>query len=382
MDTPKNQSLVRVMKKDNKVHVTDVVEAQRREVHLKVSILNIMEVDTLKESFTADVFYQARWREPKLDGNKGSDNIDWTTYWNPKVFLSNAIAQKDHATWFVLQSDETGETYIVEKNRMVATFTESMELALFPFDIQDLNIFITTTLSEAEVGFHEDDREISSVHIETFAKKQEWKIYEFVHFTPKVLTQEYANNKFKKPGMYVFCSAARKPGFFMWNVIVLMCIISSLALATFAVARSKIENRLQLSIMLVLVTVTFKFVTNQVIPKISYMTHLDRYIIGSTIFLYLIAMWHAGSETLVTDDDLLSTLDQYAFYGFCGLFGLIQIIFTLIVVLSGSTRRYGVNKKLKNYHKKRQNIMRSVEIVKTSKTNTLVKKQTLDYSAD
>lgn len=67
---------------------------------------------------------------------QGNDNIDWTTYWNPKVFLSNAIAQKDHATWFVLQSDETGETYIVEKNRMVATFTESMELALFPFDIQ------------------------------------------------------------------------------------------------------------------------------------------------------------------------------------------------------------------------------------------------------
>lgn len=67
---------------------------------------------------------------------QGSDNIDWTTYWNPKVSLSNAIAQKDHATWFVLQSDETGETYIVEKNRMVATFTESMELALFPFDIQ------------------------------------------------------------------------------------------------------------------------------------------------------------------------------------------------------------------------------------------------------
>lgn len=52
------------------VHVEDVVEAHRREVYLKVSILNIIEVDTLKESFTADVFYQARWREPKLDGNK------------------------------------------------------------------------------------------------------------------------------------------------------------------------------------------------------------------------------------------------------------------------------------------------------------------------
>lgn len=87
-------------------------------------------------------FYSCKWKKVIKIGCKnglflqGSDNIDWTTYWNPKVFLSNAIAQKDHATWFVLQSDETGETYIVEKNRMVATFTESMELALFPFDIQ------------------------------------------------------------------------------------------------------------------------------------------------------------------------------------------------------------------------------------------------------
>lgn len=34
------------------------------------------------------------------------------------------------------------------------------------------------------------------------------------------------------------------------------------------------------------------------------------------------------------------------------------------------------------FTEKRQNIMRSVEIVKTSKTNTLVKKQTLDYRVD
>lgn len=88
--------------------------------------------------------------------------------------------------------------------------------------MQDLNIFITTRLSEAEIGLYEDDREISSVHTETFAKKQEWQIYEFIHFTPKVLTQEYANKKFKKPGMNVFCSARRKPGFFLWNIIVLM----------------------------------------------------------------------------------------------------------------------------------------------------------------
>lgn len=46
------------------------MNAEKRNVYLKVSILNILEIDTLKETFTADVFYQARWREPKLDGKK------------------------------------------------------------------------------------------------------------------------------------------------------------------------------------------------------------------------------------------------------------------------------------------------------------------------
>lgn len=74
------------------------------------------------------------------------------------------------------------------------------------------------------------------------------------------------------------------------DISLFQCIISSLALTTFAVARSKIENRLQLSIMLVLVTVTFKFVTNQVIPKISYMTHLvSSWLVRIVFFNFAIA---------------------------------------------------------------------------------------------
>ena len=49
-----------------------------------------------------------------------------------------------------------------------------------------------------------------------------------------------------------------------------------LAFATFSVAEDKPENRLQLSFTLVLTTITFKFVVNQNLPKISYLTYLVR----------------------------------------------------------------------------------------------------------
>lgn len=38
-------------------------------VYIQVVFIKLGEIDTVKETFSADVFVQARWREPTLDGN-------------------------------------------------------------------------------------------------------------------------------------------------------------------------------------------------------------------------------------------------------------------------------------------------------------------------
>ena len=50
--------------------------------------------------------------------------------------------------------------------------------------------------------------------------------------------------------------------------------ICSLTFATFSVELTKPENRLQLSFILLLTTITFKFVVSQTLPRISYLTYL------------------------------------------------------------------------------------------------------------
>jgi len=37
-------------------------------VYIQVVFIKVGEIDTVKETFSADVFIQARWREPTLDG--------------------------------------------------------------------------------------------------------------------------------------------------------------------------------------------------------------------------------------------------------------------------------------------------------------------------
>ena len=62
----------------------------------------------------------------------------------------------------------------------------------------------------------------------------------------------------------IICSPVRVFQFF----------ISALSFATFAVSPELPQNRLQLSFTLLLTSVTFKFVINQSLPKISYLTYM------------------------------------------------------------------------------------------------------------
>ena len=53
--------------------------------------------------------------------------------------------------------------------------------------------------------------------------------------------------------------------------------ISALSFATFSVSPELPQNRLQLSFTLLLTSVAFKFVINQSLPKISYLTYMVRH---------------------------------------------------------------------------------------------------------
>jgi len=53
--------------------------------------------------------------------------------------------------------------------------------------------------------------------------------------------------------------------------------ICSLTFATFSVELTIPQSRLQLSFILLLTTITFKFVVSQTLPRISYLTYLVRY---------------------------------------------------------------------------------------------------------
>uniref|UniRef100_A0A1I8JRB5 GPS domain-containing protein n=1 Tax=Macrostomum lignano TaxID=282301 RepID=A0A1I8JRB5_9PLAT len=187
----------------------------------------------------------------------------------------------------------------------------------------DLTITITSERPDTEIELIPDEAEMSGINIQTFVdQQQEWRLHEHIEVEKRTLTQEFSSTMKSHPCLAVRCRAARRPGYFYWNVFLIMVSLcesgpefGSIRFIGWAVRfigirqyrnigarparpsrrllaarisvlhhRPVIRNirrgsgqaggRLQLSFTLFLTSVAFKFVINQSLPKISYLTYM------------------------------------------------------------------------------------------------------------
>ncbi|CAH8444246.1 unnamed protein product [Dicrocoelium dendriticum] len=193
-------------------------------VEIRVVFLKVGEIDTLKEIYHADAFIQAKWKEPRLEGKTDEElrRIDLQRCWNPLIIIDNILSESKDQHWMTTQKTEKREIYIVERRRLRGIFLETLELNDFPLDVQDLTITLTSERPDSEVVLVPDRTELCGINLQTLVDQQEWKLHEHIEVTRRSATQEYTNSSQCHPCISVTCRAARRPGYFYWNVFLIM----------------------------------------------------------------------------------------------------------------------------------------------------------------
>ncbi|CAG5120505.1 unnamed protein product, partial [Candidula unifasciata] len=102
-------------------------------------------------------------------------------------------------------------------------------------------------------------------------------------------------------------------------------LICSLSFITFSVEKDLPQNRLQLSFTLVLTAVAFKSVVNQSLPRISYLTYMDKYLLTSMIMMSAICTWHGIVTTIKTDRPSLDYIEHIVL----GALGVIYLVYNV-----------------------------------------------------
>ncbi|XP_050402206.1 gamma-aminobutyric acid receptor subunit beta [Patella vulgata] len=279
-------------------------------------------------------------------------NIKWSKYWDPRLQIENYKGDLKQTMWRDVQIGPDGEAYVLEMRRVKGTFSENLELEEFPFDTQNLSVLIASEHPISTVELIEEHEEASSVFTLNFGDVQEWEMRDFVECRSTITTIEYSENRYKRPGMFYTCCAFRRPGYFIWNILVVMFLISLLSMATFSVDRRQHETRLELAFTLILTSVTFKLVANRSLPVISYLTHLDIYILMCIVFMFVVSAWHALVPAFEGFTGVAAQLDIVMLSGLFVIYIIMQTCFVVAMVVRCYRKRTLMKQKEFDYQQK------------------------------
>lgn len=350
----------------------EATNSLKKTVYVRMVFIRMDNVETLKEQFDGDVYFRARWREPKLDNLKENQPVDHRNFWNPAIQIRNKVSEKFSKTWYEVLTIN-GEAYLVQKSRQIGTFAERLELHDFPFDSQPLNVCFTSSLPESELELVPDTVKPSEIGVSCYIHAQEWDLEPFVESETSVAATEEGYS----PILNIRGLASRKYSFFIWNIIIIMTLIGSLPLTTFAINRNNPQRRLLLGFILALTGVSFRFMANQSIPKIPYQTLLDRYLLVSMLFNYLVCIWHIIVSRFEDDSDTQGTMDLYAFIATVIIYIAYQLAFLIVVVVKILLKQRKIKEKVQVYQTNLENASNAVQVKNPIKVNKLQKRQTV-----
>jgi hypothetical protein len=103
-------------------------------------------------------------------------------------------------------------------------------------------------------------------------------------------------------------SAQRITGYYLWKVIMPLCLIVAMSWCVFWINPALYGPQIGLSATSILTLIAFIFATTNMVPELGYLALLDRFIVGSTILVFLALVESLTTVYLVSIEKMRSLI--------------------------------------------------------------------------
>ncbi len=280
-----------------------------------MSFVSIGDIDAVKQEFSCEFYLNVTWLEPKLQGAKSSDDVDWGNIWEPSIYFVDFVNYdifERHQRLLVPnpldsgmgtaagnQAFKPGIPTVNQYYHIKGTFKNIIDVKSFPFDYQELALVLTSNWDRDKVSFSKDPSKDDNIRTWNFASRQEWSLQ------PHVLTEKGENEQEEGSSDFVFplykikLHVRRKPSFYIYNVVSMMALLTLLTFSSFAVMDA--GSRIEITLTLLLTSIAFKYYIQSFLPNVSYLTLLGKYLLTGLVFQSLMAVVFALCARILVD---------------------------------------------------------------------------------
>jgi hypothetical protein len=290
-------------------------------VSMECFVIDIAEINDHEQTFMADISIRMQWHDPRL-ARPGSNNVitlPLTDIWNPRLRIANQREVKEHFP-DVVRIDADGSVSF--EQRYSGDFTSTEDLRQFPFDKRALKIILVTAdHSASDIRLDFSDSNIGRVEVFSIPN---WTIGDVV---PKVSSFSPFGNK-TLLRLDLEMQGNRRSSYYVWSVIMPLILIVMMSWSVFLIKPHHLGAQLTMAATSMLTLIAYRFAISSVLPPVPYMTRLDIFITGSTIFVFLALAESVMTGTLADSDHntIAEKLDGLARILFPSLFTVFALI--------------------------------------------------------
>ena len=265
-------------------------------VFVAVGILDIDEISSAAQNFSANVFFSIRWFDPRLAHHGPGDEVHpISEVWSPSFLIVNEQRAWDSLAKSVRVSPE-GEVVYVQ--RLWGMFSQPLDMHEFPFDTQEFSLVLASTrYHPEELAITEDPKSSSGIAPEF--SLPDWEILDWeLDFTPY-----QAFGIARTAASYgIRLHARRYTSHYVLKVILPLVLIVTMSWIVFWIDPAEIGVQIGVATTSMLTLIAYRFMVGSEVPIVPYLTRMDLFIFGSTILVYASLMQAVSTSLLAREN--------------------------------------------------------------------------------
>jgi Neurotransmitter-gated ion-channel ligand binding domain/Neurotransmitter-gated ion-channel transmembrane region len=258
------------------------------QVSVGIWIVDINNIDSAQQNFTADIAIVLRWKDARLaHTGTGAVHHALDQIWTPRVSIANETNS------VVRKLPESAEVEpdgtVLYRQRYVGSFTQPLRLQSFPFDRQDFRIqFVAIRYRPDEVAFVPDENWIRNGLQQGAGISQSITLPDWTVEKWDAKASVYSLTPGLQYSGYVFeFTASRNVEHYILKVILPLVLIVMMSWSVFWTEPTNSNTQFSIAVTSMLTLIAYRFAVDTQLPRLPYMTRLDVFFLVSTLLVFL-----------------------------------------------------------------------------------------------
>jgi hypothetical protein len=254
-------------------------------------LLDIDSIDSSAQNFVANFFVMLSWKDPRLAHGSGRHRTyDVTRIWTPRIQVANEIGLVRRTYPEVV--DVAPDGTVEYRQRFVGPFSQPLNLNKFPFDTQTFRLHLISpgnTSSDVEFVRNQNWIDAGIPMAAGIAKNislPDWKIESYRTDSAPYVVAVGAD----VAGFAFDFVAKRDSGYYVWKVILPLLLIVMMSWSVFWIDPSSAGTQIAVATTSMLTLIAYRFAIDSQVPKVSYLTKMDQFIVVGTVLIFLTLM--------------------------------------------------------------------------------------------